>query len=375
MSRWNPFRLQSAILVIGLSCLPLAGMSENAVPSILKAFAAPPASFRIDPIAYESPFNSETQTRVKSVDDWIRRREEIYDSWMEVMGPWPELLKDNSLEVGATKDCGNYIQQRVFLDIAPQQRTSAWLLLPKGVGPFPSALVVFYDPETSAGLKSDKPGRDFGRQLVKQGIASLSIGTPGGNAWKPEIGEAQCQPLSFHAYVAANAWHAMANHPQLEASRIGVVGHSYGGKWAMFAAALWNRFAAVAVSDPGIVFDESRPNVNYWEPWYLGLDHQNPKSESGIPSTSNPRTGAYRILIEQGMDLHEIHALIAPRPFLVSGGSEDPVERWNALHHLAEINALLGHKERVFFTQRKPHGPTDKSNTQLMMFFQHFLNP
>ncbi|MDB4776972.1 hypothetical protein OAH08_01310 [Verrucomicrobia bacterium] len=125
MSRWNPFRLQSAILVIGLSFIPLAVMSENAVPSILKAFAAPPASFRIDPIAYESPFNSETQTRVKSVDDWNRRRKEIHDSWMEVMGPWPELLKDNSLEVGATKDCGNYIQQRVFLDIAPQQRASA----------------------------------------------------------------------------------------------------------------------------------------------------------------------------------------------------------------------------------------------------------
>ena len=32
------------------------------------------------------------------------------------------------------------------------------------------------------------------------------------------------------------------------------------------------KFAAVAVSDPGIVFDETRSNVNYWEPWYLGFD-------------------------------------------------------------------------------------------------------
>jgi dipeptidyl aminopeptidase/acylaminoacyl peptidase len=42
-----------------------------------------------------------------------------------------------------------------------------------------------------------------------------------------------------------------------------VIGHSYGGKWALFSAALWDKFACVAVSDPGIVFDESRPNVNY----------------------------------------------------------------------------------------------------------------
>ena len=33
-------------------------------------------------------------------------------------------------------------------------------------------------------------------------------------------------------------------------------------------------YAAVAVSDPGIVFDEKRSNVNYWEPWYLGFDPQ-----------------------------------------------------------------------------------------------------
>ena len=105
---------------------------------------------------------------------------------------------------------------------------------------------------------------------------------PGGDAWKPEIGGAICQPLSFHAYVAANCWHALANLPQVDRARIGVVGHSYGGKWAMFAGALWEKFAAVAISDPGIVFDEKRSNVNYWEPWYLGLDAARTR-QPGIP--------------------------------------------------------------------------------------------
>jgi len=72
--------------------------------------------------------------------------------------------------------------------------------------------------------------------------------------------------LSYYAYVAANAWLAMAQHSKLNAEQIGVDGDSYGGKWALFAAALWDRFAAVAVSDSGIVIDETRPNVNYWEP-------------------------------------------------------------------------------------------------------------
>ena len=50
-------------------------------------------------------------------------------------------------------------------------------------------------------------------------------------------------------------------------------------------------------------------------------------------------------MIEDGRDLHELHALMAPRPFLVSGGSEDPPERWKALNHAVAVNKLLGLRE------------------------------
>lgn len=202
---------------------------------------------------------------------------------------------------------------------------------------------------------------------------TLSIGTPGGDAWKPELGAAVCQPLSFHAYVAANCWQALSHLPEVDKNRIGVVGHSYGGKWALFAGALWEKFAAVAVSDPGIVFDETRPNVNYWEPWYLGLDPKVKRPKAGLPSADNPRTGAYKRMIEEERDLHEIHALLAPRPFLVSGGSEDPPSRWIALNPLVEVNKRLGFTQRVGMTNRTEHTPDEKSNAALYAFFTHFL--
>ena len=360
----------AVVIYMGLSQL-----YADELPELLRLHANPPASFQLEKTKYPSPLVFEDDTAVKDRDGWSKRREEIRDNWMQLMGPWPHLLSEGSLELGEVHAKDGYLEQRIHLDIAPNQKAAGWLLLPEGDGPFPSALVVFYDPETSIGLKNDKPGRDFGRQLVREGIATLNIGTPGGNAWKPDIGNAACQPLSFHAYVAANAWHAMAKHPKLDPERIGVTGHSYGGKWAMFAAALWDRFAVVAVSDPGIVFDETRPNVNYWEPWYLGLDPEVQRPKAGVPTLENPRTGAYRTMIEQGMDLHEIHALIAPRPFLVSGGSEDKVERWHALHHLVQINKVLGKEDRVFMTLRDGHGPTTESNEQLVAFFKHFLKP
>jgi hypothetical protein len=70
------------------------------------------------------------------------------------------------------------------------------------------------------------------------------------------------------------------------------------------------------------VFDEARISINYQEPWYLGLDPSITRAP-GLVSAKSPRTGVYKIMIEQGRDLHELHALMAPRPFLVSGGSED----------------------------------------------------
>ena len=288
------------------------------------------------------------------------------------MGPWPPYLGKPKVEFLSKSRRDNFIQHRVRVEIAPQQTGEGWLLVPEGKQSFPAVLVVYYEPETSIGI-SKEPLRDFGYQLARRGFVTLSIGTPGGNAWKPDIGSERCQPLSFHAYVAGNCWRVLANLPEVDSSRIGVVGHSYGGKWAMFAAALWDKFAAVAVSDPGVVFDETRPNVNYWEPWYLGLDPKQKRPKEGLPGPENPRTGGYKRMIEGGRDLHELHALIAPRPFLVSGGSEDPPIRWLALNHLRAINQLLGYTNRVGLTSRAAHTPTPESNAQIYGFFEHFL--
>jgi len=346
--------------------------SESRGFSDIAPFFQPPAAFSNQFGAYRSPLLFTDGSRVRSAEDWALRRAEIRREWMELMGLWPPVIEKPKVEILETSRRENYTQHRVRVEIAPEQTGEGWLLVPDGKGPFPTVLVVFYEPETSVGLNTNQ-FRDFGYQLARRGFVTLNIGTPGGNAWKPEVGAAQCQPLSFHAYVAANAWHALANRTDVDASRIGVVGHSYGGKWAMFAGALWEKFAAVAVSDPGIVFDETRSNVNYWEPWYLGFDANEKRPNAGIPSASNPRTGAYRRMIETGRDLHELHALIAPRPFFVSGGAEDPPSRWMALNRLVEVNRVLGFTNRVAMTNRKEHSPNADSNEQLYTFFSHFL--
>jgi hypothetical protein len=78
-------------------------------------------------------------------------------------------------------------------------------------------------------------------------------------------------------------------------------------------------------------------------------------------------------LVRDGHDLHELHALMAPRPFLVSGGSEDTPERWKALNHTIAVNKLLGYENRVSMANRQGHSPTAESNEQIYTFFEFFL--
>jgi hypothetical protein len=342
------------------------------LPAELEPLFQPPAEFANQFGAFRSPLKFADGTDVKTPADWARRRAEIREHWFAVMGPWPPLLEKPQLNILEKTPRENFMQCRIEVEIAAGRMASGYLLIPNGQPKFPAVFVPFYEPETSIGLQ--KEHRDFAFQLAKRGFVTLAIGSPGGDARKPDIGDAQCQPLSYLAYIATNCAQALADLPEVDPKRIGVVGHSYGGKWSMFASCLSEIFACAVWSDPGIVFDEKRTNVNYWDPWYLGAQ-PGPARPQGLPDEAHPRTGAYRALVEQGMDLTELHALMAPRPFLVSGGSEDTPARWPALNHAIAVNRLLGFTGRVAMSNRPKHEPTVESNEQLYRFFEHFLRP
>ncbi len=347
--------------------------NEDTIQSYFKA----PMILARDFGTYTSPLRFTDGSNVETADDWNRRRKEILDDWNKLLGEWPPLLKDQQLQIVATEDRGEYLQHHVRFRWTPDETTNGYLLLPKSAGLHPAVVTVYYEPETAIGL--GKPDRDFAQKLVRRGFVVLSIGTTEATQSKiyslyhPILSDADVAPLSMLAYAAANAWHVLANRDDVDAKRIGIVGHSFGGKWAMFASCLFDKYACAAWSDPGIVFDESRESVNYWEPWYLGY-HRPPWRPRGRITSENPARGLYVELHESGRDLHELHALMAPRPFLVSGGSEDPLIRWKALNHTVAVNRLLGFEDRVAMTNRPDHSPNAESNEVIYAFFEHFLN-
>ena len=363
-ARWCP------IAGFSILCVWLSVSAASAEPTWKKIAPAfqPPREFVGDLGAYKSPLVFDDGCAVKTAEDWARRREELRGYWHRMLGPWPPLVDKPAIEVLETTRRDNFTQKKVQVEAAPQLRLPGYLLVPDGAGPHPAVLVVFYEPETGVGL-NDRKLLDFAYQLARRGFVALSIGWPNSYtaAESPKL-----QPLSCLAYLAANCHSALAGLREVDPARVGVVGHSFGGKWAMFASCLYDKFACAVWSDPGIVFDEKRPNVNYWEPWYLGWEPGRTR-KPGVPTEANPRTGPYKRIVEAGHDLHELHALMAPRPFLVSGGSEDPPERWKALNHAVAVNRLLGYRDRVAMTNRAGHSPTAESNEQIYPFFEHFL--
>ena len=355
-----------------LFATPAFAQDADALHKKIAPYFAPPKQYADDLGKYRSPLLFDDGSSVKTPADWQKRRGEILKTWHDAMGPWPELITQPKIEYLAKERRGNVTQHHVRITLAPGVVTDdAYLLIPDGDGPIPAAVVVFYDAKTGIGQNAKRKTLDFAWQLAQRGYVTLSIGS-NPETYYPTKATCRIQPMSYDAYIAANCWFILASLPQVDARRIGVIGHSYGGKWALFASALFDRFAFAVWSDPGIVFDEARANVNYWEPWYLGFEKGKTR-KAGVVTPTNPRQGPYKTLIESGHDLHELHALLAPRPFLVSGGSEDGPARWKALNHAIAVNKLLGKAERVAMTNRPAHTINPEDAEQIYDFFDYFL--
>src|SRR5690606_27917405 len=85
------------------------------------------------------------------------------------------------------------------------------------------------------------------------------------------------------------------------------------------------------------------------------------------------RTGAYKTLVEKGHDLHELHALMAPRPFFVGGGREDKPHRWKVLNQAIRLNEFLGWRDRVGMHSRPEHRPSPEAATTECDFLEYML--
>lgn len=235
----------------------------------------------------------------------------------ELLGPMPDPVPLR-LEALETTECSTYRRTKVVYDTEDVMSVPAYLLEPRErSAPGPAVLAVHgHGPGKSVvcGIEdSGTPGGDYAHQLASAGFVVLApdLRCFGERAdWNPPDHYA-CDTNLVHALMAGcnplaqNLWDLMrsvdvlALHPLVDASRIGVVGFSYGGTMALFLGACDQRVAAVVMS--GFLSEWKEAHKVPWNmcgsqvlPGMLGrLEHV------------------------------DVAALIAPRPLLVESGTED----------------------------------------------------
>jgi hypothetical protein len=168
----------------------------------------------------------------------------------------------------------------------------------------------------------------------------------------PERGPADTGAISAWAWSCTNMLDYLATVPEIDAHRVAVVGHSRLGKTALLAAAMDERFAMAIPSQAGC--GGSAPDRAAAELAKLNANGR-PTAETlpvinkAFPHWFCGNFKEFNTAIEKlPFDQHELIALCAPRPVLLSNAEEDlwanPSGQFAMLQAAAPVYALFGEK-------------------------------
>jgi pimeloyl-ACP methyl ester carboxylesterase len=195
-----------------------------------------------------------TRQPIRTVDDWQQRKTHILAHMQSVMGPVPrpeqsvslgmEVLKTTQLSFGLRRKI------RYHTDDSAQW-VHAWLFVPfPGSDPRPAVLCLH---QTTAIGKDEPAGLGgnenlhYARELAERGFVTLAPDYP-------SFGDSKDYDFLADDYVSGTmkaifdnmrAIDLLQSLPEVDAERIGCIGHSLGGHNTMFTAAFDERIRAL----------------------------------------------------------------------------------------------------------------------------------
>ena len=175
--------------------------------------------------------------------EWAQRRPDILRRAQLVTGPLPAVGRDLPLnpEVLETVDFPAYTRLKVAYQGEPDDRLTASLLLPKKAGRLPAVLCLHqtfnYGKAEPAGLLGD-PNLFYAKELAERGFVTLApdywpFGDYLGKPYDPyRAGYASAVMKGVWNHIRALDY--LAARPEVDAARIGCIGHSLGGHNALW---------------------------------------------------------------------------------------------------------------------------------------------
>ncbi len=312
-------------------------------PSWFKAAQRRPLSAAPDlPRPAPLLFDAEHQP-IQTLAEWTKRKVVLRRDWAKFLGLFPGPKGADAYEVVREDRPQGVIRQLIRYESERGIAVQAYLLMkdPPQRGA-PGAVVLHATSDLTirqpAGVEGP-PELHIGLQLARKGYVVIC---PECFLWrhapagKPETAVAWLKGrhpgskgMAKMFFDASRAVDLLAAHPLVDARRICAVGHSLGGKEALYLAAFDERVRATVASELGIGFRQS----NWDASWYLGEE-----------------------ILKKGFDLDhgQVLAMVAPRAFLlVAGGSADGNESWPFVAANLAVWRIAGAPEAVGFDNHR----------------------
>lgn len=317
------------------------------------------------------PFLFQEGTRVRTRDDWAKRRAEIQALVLHyqygTLPPAQDKVTGREISSQKTAD-GNATETLIFLTMGSGGRvtTHLWLTIPLGSGPFPVLL------RGDLGWGRVKP--EIAAEVVRRGyiLAEFNRVEVAPDS-RDQAGVYSVYPGYEGGRLAAWAWgyHRVVDYlltrKDVDSRHIAVTGHSRGGKAALLAGALDERIALTAPNNSGCG----------------GAGCYRFQAESsediaailrGFPYWFQPHFREFIGQVERlPFDQHSLKALVAPRALLTTEALGDlwANPEGTQQSHLAakEVFSFLGASERIGIHFRPgPHEQNLEDWTTLMDF-------
>ncbi len=278
---------------------------------------------------------------IKTLDEWVDHREEIKSLFYQwILGSVPPPPENLQIHILNERVEGGTLLRKVELVFGPgyQARLRLELFTPPGLGPFP----VFITQHNH---------RSWALIAVRRGylacIYSASDSQDDTDSFLKPYSDYDWSRLTRRAWAASRCIDYLFTLPQVDKSRIAITGHSRNGKQSLIASMLDERISLVISSSSGA--GGSMTARDYSEQHFgEGIE----LLTRVFPDWFHPRL---RFFVGREhklpLDFHELIALIAPRPCLLSIALNDPVESVWAMQQTyllaKKVYKLFGAEEKL----------------------------
>ncbi len=298
-------------------------------------------------------FRLEDGQRVESVPQWRQRRAEMLDQILDIqygrLPPAPaQVLSEMLLQYTASNlDNATSSQHRLHIKNGPTLSFRLDLLVPPGSGPFP---VVLTGDGCWHYVSNEVKLAVVRRGYILAEFSRVEI-VPDNGRSERSTGLYLLFPEMDFGAISAWAWgyhrcvDFLIQRPEVDAKRIGVVGHSRGGKTTLLAGATDERIALTSANNSGC----GGAGCHHWQ----GEGSENlAYILKNFPLWFSPRLQEYiGKESELPFDQHYLKALVAPRPLLTTEALGDlwanPEGTWRTHQAAREAYRFLDAEEKI----------------------------